>query len=116
MGKITSNFLNFMDKITAIPGKAIGAVSDLAGAGIDELIQFLGVPQKLINSGIGITEQIVNTPLQLVNSLGGTVTGVTGDVVKTSDNAARISDSIAAAITSPTGLLIAAIILLKTVT
>ena len=89
MGKITSNFLNFMDKITAVPGKFVGAVSDLAGSAVDELVQFMGLPHKIINSGIGITEQIVNTPLQLVNSVGGTITGVTSDVVKTSDNAAK---------------------------
>ena len=89
-------------------------MSDLVGAGIDELIQFIGVPHKLINSGIGITEQIINTPLQLGNSIGGTLTGVTGDIVQTSGNAAKISDSIEAAITSPTGLMIAAIVLFKT--
>ena len=81
---------------------------------MDELISFMGVPHKPINSGIGITETIVKSPLQLVNSVGGTITGVTGDIVQTSGNAAKISDSIENMITSPTGLMIAAIVLLKT--
>ena len=89
-------------------------MSDLGGAAVDELVQWMGIPHKLINSGIGITEHIVNTPLQLVNSLGGTITHVTSDVVKTSDNAAKISDSIEAMFLSPTGLLVASIVLLKT--
>ena len=111
--KITDNFLNFVDNLTAIPGKVVGGISDFAGGALDELISFMGIPQKLINSGIGITETLVNTPLLLVNSVGGTITGVTSDVVKTSGNAAKISDSIENMITSPTGLMIAGIILLK---
>jgi hypothetical protein len=105
--------LNFTDKITQIPSKFVGSVSDLAGSAVDELIQWMGIPSKVIHSGIGITEQIINSPLLLVNSLGQTITGVTSDVVKTSGNAAKISDSIENMITSPTGLMIAGIILLK---
>ena len=114
--KITDNFLNFVDNLTAIPGKVVGGVSDFAGAALSEIIGFMGIPQKLINSGIGITETLVNTPLLLVNSVGGTISNVTSDVVKTTDNAARISDSIEGMLSSPTAIMIAGIFLLKSFT